>query len=98
MDDDYIDDDGTIWIWKVLARPSYPANDPRHLSPEMRHRLVEHRLVQMEREAARNIEALRRAAARGSALKRWGGEGKAQTDPATRSHSGSGSSGMLNTR
>lgn len=66
MDDDYIDDDGTIWIWKVLARPSYPAHDPRRLSPEMRDRLVEHRLAQMKREAERNIKALqkwRRAAA-----------------------------------
>ena len=58
MDDDYIDDDGTIWIWKVLARPSYPAHDPRHLSPEMRDRLVEHRLAQMRREAAHNIALL----------------------------------------
>jgi hypothetical protein len=59
MDDDYIDDEGTIWISKVLARPSYPANDPRHLSPEMRGRLVEHRLAQMRREAAHNIALLR---------------------------------------
>jgi len=59
MDDDYIDDEGTIWIWKVLARPSYPAHDPRHLSLEMRDRLVEHRLAQMRREAARNIAQLR---------------------------------------
>ncbi|MEG8052854.1 hypothetical protein QP185_05695 [Sphingomonas aerolata] len=59
MDDDYIDDDGMIWIWKVLARPAYPASDPRHLSPEMRERLIQHRLAQMEREAARNIALLR---------------------------------------
>ena len=59
MDDEYIDDDGTIWIWKVMARPSYPAHDPRHLSPEMRDRLVEHRLAQMRCEAARNIAQLR---------------------------------------
>jgi hypothetical protein len=57
--DDYIDDDGTIWIWKVLARPAYPAGDPRHLSPEMRERLIQHRLAQMEREAQRNIALLR---------------------------------------
>lgn len=58
MDDDYIDDDGTIWIWKVLARPAYPASDPRHLSLDMRDRLIQHRLTQMEREAARNIALL----------------------------------------
>jgi hypothetical protein len=62
--DDYIDDDGTIWIWKVLARPSYPAHDPRHLSPEMRDRLVEHRLAQMQREAEQNIKALQQVASR----------------------------------
>lgn len=61
MDDDYIDDDGTIWIWKVLARPLYAADDPRHLPPDMRQRLVKHRLAQMEREAAHNVEALRQA-------------------------------------
>lgn len=59
MDDDYIDDDGAIWIWKVLARAAYPANDPRHLSPDLRERLIQHRLAQMEREAARNIALLR---------------------------------------
>lgn len=62
--DDYIDDNGTIWIWKALARPAYPASDPRHLSPKhlspnMRERLIQHRLAQMEREAARNIALLR---------------------------------------
>lgn len=57
--DDYIDDDGTIWIWKVLARPAYPEGNPRHLSPNMRARLIQHRLAQMEREAARNIMLLR---------------------------------------
>jgi len=59
MNDDYIDDDGTIWIWKVLARPSYPAHDPRHFSPEMRDRLTKHRLAQMRYEAACNIAKLR---------------------------------------
>lgn len=57
--DDYIDDDGTIWIWKVLARPAYPANDPRHLSSDMQDRLIRHRLAQMEREAAHNLKLLR---------------------------------------
>lgn len=57
--DDYIDDDNTIWIWKVLARPAYPSGDPRHLSPDLRERLIQHRLAQMEREAARNIALLR---------------------------------------
>lgn len=58
MDEDYIDEEGTIWIWKVLACPAYPASDPRHLSPEMRERLIQHRIAQMEREAARNIMLL----------------------------------------
>jgi hypothetical protein len=59
MDDDYIDDDGTIWIWQVLAHPAYRAGNPRHLSPDMRERLIQHRLFQMEWEAARNIALLR---------------------------------------
>lgn len=58
MDIDYIDDDGTISIWKMLARPMCPASDPRHLSPEMRDRLVRHRIAQMEQEATRNIALL----------------------------------------
>lgn len=64
MDDDYIDADGTIWIWKLMARPAYPANDPRHLPTGMRDRLIQHRLAQMEQEAARNI-ALLHSRARG---------------------------------
>ena len=65
MEDDYIDDDDTIWIWRLLARPVYPAQDPRHLPLEMRDRIIAYRLAQMKTEAARNVAALR-ATERGS--------------------------------
>lgn len=64
MDDDYTDDDGTILIWKLMAPPTYPADESRHLPTEVRHRLAEHRLAQISWEAARNIEALQQAATR----------------------------------
>lgn len=64
MDDDYIDDEGTIWIWRLMDRHAYPADDPRHFPTEVRHRLVEHRLAQMKREAERNVQALQQAETR----------------------------------
>ena len=61
MDDDYTDEDDKISIWKLCARPSYPADDPRYLSPEMRDRLAQARLAQMRKEAEENIALLRAA-------------------------------------
>lgn len=61
MDDDFIDHDGNISISKVMTYPRYPADDPRHLSPEMRDRLCQQRLAQMEREAAARIAHLEAA-------------------------------------
>lgn len=54
----YFDDDGAISIWKMLARPVYGAGDPRHLSPQVRDRLVQYRIAQMEQEAERDIALL----------------------------------------
>lgn len=54
-DDSYFDDEGAISIGKVLTAPVYPKSDPRHLSADMRDRLVRHRIAQMEQEAERRI-------------------------------------------
>ncbi|MGA1809473.1 hypothetical protein VHN57_20395 [Sphingobium sp. WW5] len=54
----YFDDEGAILIWKVLTAPVHPESDPRHLSADMRDRLVCHRIAQIEQEAERRIATL----------------------------------------
>ena len=64
MDDDYIDETGTISMWRLFARPRYRADDPRYLSPEMIDRIARYRLAQMEREVAQNLACLASAGGR----------------------------------
>jgi len=57
-DDVYFNDDCAISIWQVLTAPVHLESDARHLSADMRDRLVRHRIAQMEQEGERNIALL----------------------------------------
>lgn len=59
MDNDYIDDDGTIWIWRLMGGDYGPARASDLATRSLRWKLVEERLAQIEREAASNIALLR---------------------------------------
>ena len=60
MEDDYIDEDGNISIWRLLTMQRYPEDDPRHMSTTMRHWIAQQRWTQLEIELARNLDTLRK--------------------------------------
>ncbi|MFN3677865.1 MAG: hypothetical protein ACK4TC_18060 [Sphingomonas pseudosanguinis] len=59
MDNDCIDDGGTIWIWRLMGGDSDPARPSDPATRDLRWKLAEERLAQMEQEAASNIAMLR---------------------------------------
>jgi hypothetical protein len=59
MNNNYFDDNGMIWIWQLMGGDSDPARASDLATRDLRWKLVEERLAQIEREAASNIALLR---------------------------------------